>query len=166
MLEVSGEGKQVNGLRQVESVWQRFGSLINTGLIVLAALGMIWKGGGYVERVETDIRSNAAETARVEREQAARWTTHDELHKNRLADVKANDARSDERMKSIESDVRKLAATYDNLSYRVTTSEQAILSVTQSNKETQGALSQLGGDMRVVKEILQRIEAGQRRVPP
>lgn len=84
---------------------------------------------------------------------------------NRLADVKANDARYDERLKSVESDVRKLAASNDNLSYRIATNEQATLNASQAIKEFQGTLVQLGGDMRVVKEILQRIEAGQKRVP-
>jgi len=153
----------MNGLRQVESVWQRFGSLINTTLIIFGALALIWKGGGYAEKIQTDIRTNASEISRVERDQNARWTGHDELHKNRLADVKANDARYDERLKSVESDVRKLAASNDNLSYRIATNEQATLNASQAIKEFQGTLVQLGGDMRVVKEILQRIEAGQRK---
>lgn len=157
------ELKQVNGVRQVASVWREFGSLINTTLIIFGALAMIWKGGGYAERIQTDIRANAAEISRVERDQTARWTSHDELHKNRLADVKANDARYDERLKSVESDVRKLAASNDNLSYRIATNEQATLNASQAIKEFQGTLVQLGGDMRVVKEILQRIEAGQRK---
>ncbi|MBB4092379.1 hypothetical protein HGG72_19085 [Ochrobactrum pecoris] len=159
------ELKQVNGVRQVAGVWREFGSLINTTLIIFGALAMIWKGGGYAEKIQTDIRANAAEISRVERDQTARWTSHDELHKNRLADVKANDARYDERLKSVESDVRKLAASNDNLSYRIATNEQATLNASQAIKEFQGTLVQLGGDMRVVKEILQRIEAGQKRVP-
>ncbi len=93
------------------------------------------------------------------------WRTgHEQLHKERLVEVKGVEARYDERLKSVESDVRKLGGITDNLSYRITTNEQATLSVAQSNKETQATLSQLGGDMRVVKEILQRIEAGQKRV--
>ncbi|MGU3399213.1 hypothetical protein ACLBWS_05640 [Brucellaceae bacterium D45D] len=125
---------------------------LNTVLQLITLCGM-FSGGVYVWFDTTrDI------------EELEKWRTgHEQLHKERLVEVKGVEARYDERLKSVESDVRKLGGITDNLSYRITTNEQATLSVAQSNKETQGTLSQLGGDMRVVKEILQRIEAGQKR---
>jgi len=89
--------------------------------------------------------------------------SHELLHKERLADVKAIEARQDERVKGIESDVRKLSAVTDNLSYRITTNEQAVSSTTQTVGKVQDTLSQLGGDVRLVMEILQRMEAAQKK---
>ncbi len=100
-------------------------------------------------------------------EELQNWRVgHEQLHKERLVEVKAGEARNDEWKRGVEADIRKLSGIVDNLSYRVTANEQATIAVAQSNKETQTAITQLGGDMRVVKEILQRIEAGQRRAPP
>ncbi|QCL75047.1 MULTISPECIES: hypothetical protein [Agrobacterium] len=59
----------MTALKQVEGAWRRLGSMINTGLILTAALVAIWQGGSYVERVENDIKSNSADITRVEREQ-------------------------------------------------------------------------------------------------
>jgi len=92
--------------------------------------------------------------------------SHEQVHKDRLIEVKANDARNDEWKKGVESDIRKLNGSVDNLSYRVTANEQATASALETNKEFQTTLNQLGGDMKVVREILQRIEAAQRRATP
>lgn len=153
----------MTGLRQVESVWQRFGSLINTGLLIGGVLMLLWRGGAYMERTETRIETNATEITRVEREQNVKWQEHSELHKNRLADVKSVEARNDERFKSVESDVRKLVADTSNLTYRMTTNEQATSGIAETVKEIQKSATELSGDMREIKVILQRIEKGQLR---
>lgn len=153
----------MTALRQVEGTWQRFGSMINTFLILAAALGAIWQGGSYVERVENEIKANATDIGRVEREQASRWTAHDELHKNRLADVKSVEARTDERFKGLEGDVRKLSGLADNLNYRLTSNEQATTGIAQTVKDIQQSLSQQSGDLREIKVILERMEKGQPR---
>lgn len=151
----------MTALRPVEAAWQRFGSMINTGLILLAALGFIWKAGAYTQQMEQDITKNAAGIDRVEREQGARWTAHDALHKDRLADVKANEARTDERFKAIEGEVRKI----ERLDYRLTVTEQTSNTTANAIKELQSTLSETSGDLKVVREILQRIEAAQRQGP-
>lgn len=148
----------MTSLKPVEAAWQRFGSMINTVLIVAALIGLIWKGGAYTQQVEADITKNAAGIDRVEREQGARWTAHDALHKDRLADVKANEARTDERFKAIEGEVRKI----ERLDYRLTVTEQTSNTTANAIKELQSTLSETSGDLKVVREILQRIEAGQR----
>lgn len=88
---------------------------------------------------------------------------HELVHKERLADVKANEARQDERAKGIEADVRKLFSITDNLTYRVAANEQATSNTSQTVGEVQDTLSQLGGDVRLVMEILQRMEAAQKK---
>jgi len=100
-------------------------------------------------------------------EELRAWrSNHEQYHKDRLAETKGIEARNDERLKSIEGDVRKLTGVTDNLSYRITTNEQTTSSTTQTVKEIQASLAQQAGDLRVIKEILQRLEAGQKRSVP
>lgn len=87
---------------------------------------------------------------------------HEQLHKERLAAMTAGDARADERMKSQEAEIRKVVSITENLTYRVTMNEQATSSVSSTVREVQNALAQQSGDLKVIKEILQRLEAGQR----
>jgi len=89
--------------------------------------------------------------------------SHELLHNERLADVKAIEARQDERVKGIEADVRKLFSASDNLAYRVTANEQATSNTSHTVSKIQDTLAQLGGDMRLVMKILQRIEAAQKK---
>jgi chromosome segregation ATPase len=88
---------------------------------------------------------------------------HEQYHKERLAEVKAQEARMEERFRGLESDSRKTTSQVENLSYRVTVTEQTSTSTATAIKELQSAVSQLTGDTKVVREILQRIEAAQRR---
>lgn len=88
---------------------------------------------------------------------------HENLHKDRLAEVKSIEGRTDERFRSLEQDARKTTSLLENLSYRVTVTEQTTTSTATAIKELQSAVSQQSGDLKVVREILQRIEAGQQR---
>ncbi len=89
---------------------------------------------------------------------------HEQRHKERLVEVKAIEARFDQRLVGLESDLRKQASIADQLTYRVTTVETQASTMSQTVNEIQKQLSQQSGDLRVIKEILQRIEAsGQRR---
>jgi len=87
---------------------------------------------------------------------------HEQLHKERLVEVKSIEARNDERFKGIEADVRRLSAKSENLDYRLTSSEQAVGSVVQTIKDIQQAVSAQSGDLREIKVIVQRMEKGQR----
>lgn len=83
---------------------------------------------------------------------------HEQLHKERLVDVKANEARNDEKFKSVEADVRKLTGLTDNLNFRLTTNENATTGIAQTVKDIQQSLSQQSGDLREIKVILERME--------
>jgi hypothetical protein len=87
---------------------------------------------------------------------------HETLHKDRLAEVKSIEGRTEERFRSLEADNRKATSMLENLSYRVTVTEQTTTSTATAIKELQNLVSQQAGDIKVVREILQRIEAGQR----
>lgn len=83
---------------------------------------------------------------------------HEQLHKDRLVDVKANEARTDEKIKSVEADVRKLTGLTDSLNFRLTTNENATTGIAQTVKDIQQSLSQQSGDLREIKVILERME--------
>lgn len=93
-------------------------------------------------------------------EELQNWKAgHELLHKERLVEVKAIEARNDERFRSLESEVRKI----ENLSYRLTVTEQSSTSTAAAIKDLQSLVSQQSGDLKVIKEILQRVEGGQLR---
>lgn len=71
----------------------------------------------------------------------------------------AMEARSEERFRVLESEVRKI----DNLAYRVASTEQSSTSTAAAIKDLQTLVSQQSGDLKVIKEILQRVEGGQLR---
>lgn len=87
---------------------------------------------------------------------------HEQLHKERLVEVKSIEARADERFRNLETEVRKISGLTDNLSYRITTNEQATSGIASTVKDIQTQLSQQSGDLREIKVILQRMEKGQR----
>jgi hypothetical protein len=78
----------------------------------------------------------------------------DELQKWRI-DAEQN-------QKDLTVRIGKVESLVDNLGYRVTAGEQSNASTTSSIKEVQSTLNQQSGDLKVVKEILQRIEASQK----
>lgn len=61
---------------------------------------------------------------------------------------------AEERLKSIDTEVRKI----DNIVYRVTVQEQTNATITSAMKELQSLINQQSGDLKVMKEILQRLE--------
>ena len=124
---------------------------LNTIIQIVTLVGMV--GGGIAIWVD--------KSRDIEDLQGWR-TNHEQLHKERLVDVKANEARNDEKFKSVEADVRKLTSLTDNLNFRLTTNENATTGIASTVKDIQTQLSQQSGDLREIKVILQRMEKGQR----
>lgn len=89
--------------------------------------------------------------------------SHETLHKERLAEVKAIEASYNERIRTGEQRDNEFDRKLDNLTYRVTVAEQSAITITSSIKDLQAGQNKQGGDIQVVKEILQRMEAAQRR---
>ncbi len=116
---------------------------LNTLIQLATLLGMMIGG--------TTIWVNASRDI----EELRTWrSAHDQLHKERLVDVKAVEARTDERFRNVETEIRKIS----NLEYRLTVSEQSTLNVVESVKELQGLVNRQGSDLRLALEILQRME--------
>ncbi|WP_244878269.1 hypothetical protein [Agrobacterium tumefaciens] len=124
---------------------------LNTIIQIVTLVGMV--GGGIAIWVD--------KSRDIEDLQGWR-TNHEQLHKERLVDVKANEARNDEKFKSVEADVRKLTSLTDSLNFRLTTNENATTGIASTVKDIQTQLSQQSGDLREIKVILQRMEKGQR----
>ncbi|WP_377297792.1 hypothetical protein [Rhizobium sp. SGZ-381] len=91
---------------------------------------------------------------------------HEALHKERLAEVKGIEASFNERLKAGEVRDNDFDRKLDNLTYRVTVAEQSAVSITSSIKDLQAGQNKQAADIQVVKEILQRMEAAQRRGTP
>ena len=97
-------------------------------------------------------------------EDLSKWKlSHETYHKERLAEVREEKGKSDQRFQTIEADIRKLSSNQESLGYQVASNTQAIKSAADNSKEIQETLTTVRGDVRVVMEILQRLEAGQRR---
>jgi len=117
---------------------------LNTVLQLATLLGMLVGG--------TTIWVNASRDI----EELRTWrANHETLHKERLAEVKSVEARTDERFRNVEAEVRKIG----NLEYRLTVSEQSTANVAEAVKALQEIVNRQGSDIRLALEILQRMEA-------
>lgn len=155
----------MTGLKQVESTWQRFGSMINTVLIIAGLIALILKSGGYFTSLETDIKQNADSIQRLENKQADKWSSHEELHKNRLAEVTGKETAFNERLKTLEGTTFDILREQDNLKYRVTVTEQSAVTISTAIKDLQSDFNKQSSDLQVMKEILQRLDASVNRTP-
>ncbi|UNZ50613.1 hypothetical protein [Agrobacterium tumefaciens] len=153
-------------LKQVEGTWQRFGSMINTGLIVGGLVTLIMKSGGYFTSLEGDIKTNSESIIRLENKQAEKWTAHEELHKNRLAEVTGKETAFNERLKTLEKSNFDILREQDNLKYRVTVTEQSAVTISTAIKDLQNDFNKQSSDLQVMKEILQRLDASVNRNTP
>lgn len=91
----------------------------------------------------------------------ARWREHDQLHRDRNAENAARDAKSEERFRVVEQELRKI----DNLTYRLTVQEASTATLTRTVEEIKTAIGTLASDVRIVREILQRDGAPDRKPP-
>lgn len=85
---------------------------------------------------------------------------HEQLHKDRLATVSAIEARTDQRITTLEQNVRKV----DQIEYRLTVQEQGSQNLTRSVEELKNAVNSQSADLRVIREILTRLDP--RSSPP
>jgi chromosome segregation ATPase len=89
---------------------------------------------------------------------------HEQYHKERMADLKAGEASVNERLRAVDQKTNDADRKIDNLTYRITVAEQSAATITSSIKELQELVNKQAGDLQVVREILQRMEAQQRTV--
>ncbi|MRG66089.1 hypothetical protein GH789_12460 [Rhizobium pusense] len=83
---------------------------------------------------------------------------HEQLHKERLAEVRAIEASYNLRLSNLEAKSAEAERKADNLTYRVTVTEQTTVSISTAIKELQADFNRQSSDIQVMKEILQRLE--------
>lgn len=145
--------------RSISQGWQQYSSMINGVLLVIGFAATFITVGSYKTDLEKTLSANTKDIAALEARQADLWLKHAELHKERLAEVKANDASTNERFRISEQRANEVDRKIDNLTYRVTVAEQSTANITSSIRELQGLVNKTAGDLQVVREILQRMEA-------
>ena len=90
-------------------------------------------------------------------------SNHEQYHKDRLAEVRAIEAAYSERLRAGELKDNDFDRKLDNLTYRVTVTEQSAVTISSSIKELQTVVNKQNSDLQVVREILQRMEAAQQQ---
>lgn len=79
---------------------------------------------------------------------------HEMMHRDRLAAVTSAEARTDERIKSLEA----LPVRIENITHRLTVQEQGAVSLSKSLSDLQKSVSDQSADLRVIREILTRMD--------
>lgn len=134
-----------NPATKVTDLFSRFGSMINTVLILSAAAGLFVKYGRDQEAIASSITTISRDVKRLETEADRRTSDRKErdgVHNLRLSSVE----------KTAEADGRKV----EQVLYRVTVLEQGRQSDAAAIKEIGNKVNELAGDMKVVRELLQR----------
>ena len=119
------------------------------GFAIVVAVYLVSFGEFRAQVFESN-RNIAALTQNVEEWRVA----HMQYHRDRSADLNALNARTDQRLKTIEDRMQELST----LSYRVTVVEQGAASLTKSVAELTSAMSVISGDIRVIRESILRLE--------
>lgn len=103
-----------------------------------------------IERI--DMRSDQR---RAESEQ--RWRDHDLLHKERNSDNAANQAKTDERVRNLETETRKL----ENLTYRMTVQEAGLANFGKAFEGLTRLVNEQAIDTRIIKQIVEQMREAQ-----
>jgi hypothetical protein len=94
-------------------------------------------------------------------EEVKEWQNdHDKTVETRAMENRTLRGQTEERLKSIELDATSSDRKQDQIEYRVTILESQSAAQAQKIDEK---LSEFAGDMKVVKELLQRMEAERKR---
>lgn len=88
---------------------------------------------------------------------------HEALHKEAKADREAAIARFDERIKALEETKIRRDSQIEALQNKTSALDQSITSTNNTLRDLSNKLNDVVADSRVSREILQRLEASQRR---
>ena|GEM_PF-3602470 len=122
-----------------------------TTVIAFLTLGMTIIGmsiayGRFTSRV--DVLERDAQTWR---------DSHLVYHRERAQEAAASTARADERLKTLEAEARQM----DRMEYRLTVQEQGTTSLTAAVAELRQTINDQSGDIRLIREIVQRLDGGE-----
>ncbi len=116
---------------------------LNTIIQIITLIGMCVGGVAIWVDKSRDIEELQAWRTAIEQDR-----------KEKSAEYRANMAKLEERVKGTEKDIGKI----DNLQYRLTVAEQSTATTATAMKELQDSLNDMNGDIRVMREILQRLD--------
>ena len=77
---------------------------------------------------------------------------HEQMHRDRLQQTTAENTRIDQRLAQAETRLQKL----DNIEYRITVAEQAVLNTAKSIERLTDTVNGQSADIRVMREIIER----------
>lgn len=126
--------------------------MINTVMILATFVSAILVAGGWKRDVEQAGQNNAAEIRRLEREEDKRWQDHEQLHRDRFAETRDQNARFDQRIKELENTKIRRDGQVEGLQARTAALEAL-------NRDISTKLNDVVSDTKVVKEILQQWKA-------
>lgn len=139
---------------QVQAPKFRYEITLNTVIVLIGfVVGAVGWGTSW-GRLNTSVEQMAAKYD-------AWIAAHELLHKERQAAIAANEARMDQRFITIEAALRKM----ENIEYRLTLQEQGSANLGKSVDELKASVNDLGGDLRVMREILERLDPRLRAGP-
>lgn len=124
---------------------------LNTNTIIQLVTFVILLGGMIWTTAQRD-----ADLTTLRRDFTDYRVAHEQVHKDRLATVSGIEARTDARIVALETAIRK----QDNIEYRVTVVEQGSANLARAVDELKAALNSVVTDIRVVREIVTRLDVG------
>lgn len=123
-----------------------FKNELNLTTIVMA-VGLVATLGGWVW-------SASSTTQKIDS-----WiSNHEQLHKDRLAQVTGTEARTEARLKATEDNLQTISRKQDQTEYRITVQEQGSASLSRSVEELKNTVNGQSADIRVMLEILKRFD--------
>lgn len=104
--------------------------------------------------LERDVGDNTRSIVSAAAAQERKWNEHDEYHREKAIENNGAFTRIDGRISTLEAVPPKV----DQIGYRVTVVEQQAVNTSQAIKELQTAVNSQGADLRIVLEILRRMD--------
>ena len=97
-------------------------------------------------------------------EEIKKWQDdHDKVVEERLIENRTLRGQTEARIKAVEEAAVKSDRTQDQIAYRVTVVETSLATQQQQQQKTAEDVSEIKGDLKVVKEILLRQDAANKR---
>jgi len=88
---------------------------------------------------------------------------HEQTNRERLAEIKERDGKIDATITGLTADINAQAKKVDNLEYRVAVGEASLSQMAATQKDLQESVSDMKGDIKVIREIVTRLDANTRR---
>lgn len=126
---------------------------LNTILTAITLASVIVSGIAYGVNQTRDI------------EELRQWQVdHDRVIETRLAENRELRGQTEVRIKTVEEKATASDRAQDQIAYRVTVLETSLATQQQQQQKLTEVLNELQGDMKVVRELVQRMDAANKRL--